>query len=56
MHTAHRSSDELIAEAYADFTGVPAEDLEVAADLSEDSLTPDKIIASHDLSAENRPA
>ncbi|MDD9984217.1 MAG: hypothetical protein OXU81_23135 [Gammaproteobacteria bacterium] len=55
MTGPHRSTDELIAETYADTTGVPAEDLEAAADFTDDSLSAEDVIASHDLPAEHRP-
>ena len=55
MTGTHRTPDELIAETYADTTGVPAEDLEAAADFTDDSLSAEDVIASHDLPAEHRP-
>ncbi len=39
MTGTHRSTDELIAETYADTTGVPAEDLDAAAEFTDDSLS-----------------
>ena len=55
MTGTHRSTDELIAETCADTAGTTAEDLEAAADFTDDSLSAEDVLASHDLPAEHRP-